>query len=145
MRWNPTSPLTLLGLVALLAACSSMPHSSDTAVTSRHFGSDKHGQPATLWTLSNGKMQVDVTDHGATLVAVRTPDRAGAIDDVILGFDDVSGYESDGNQSFTSFFILCTAMRAPRNANGTKKNTTINTVSAWRAKNGFFIWWTTRG
>lgn len=87
-------------LAALLAACSSMPSSPDQAITSRHFGTDKSGQPATLWTLSNGKMEIDVTDHGATLVAVRTPDRAGFVDDIILGFDDVSGYEGDGNQYF---------------------------------------------
>tara|TARA_R110002072_G_scaffold228234_4_gene385075 strand:- start:19713 stop:20837 length:1125 start_codon:yes stop_codon:yes gene_type:complete len=89
-----------LAMLALLAACSSMTQSSDTAITSRHFGTDKSGQPATLWTLSNGKMQVDVTDHGATLVAVRTPDRAGFLADIVLGFDDVSGYESDDNQYF---------------------------------------------
>lgn len=84
--------------LALLAACSSMPTSNN--LTSRHFGTDSSGQPATLWTLSNGTMEVDVTDHGATLVAVRMPDRAGFLDDVILGFDDVSGYQSDGNQYF---------------------------------------------
>ena len=89
-----------LALAALLASCSSMASPSDLSITSRHFGTDKSGQPATLWTLSNGKMQVDVTDHGATLVAVRTPDRAGFVDDIILGFDDVSGYESGGNQYF---------------------------------------------
>ena len=79
-----------LALVALLTSCSSMTSPSDTAITSRHFGTDNSGQPATLWTLSNGKMQIDVTDHGATLVAVRTPDRAGFLDDIVLGFDDVS-------------------------------------------------------
>ena len=74
---------------ALLAACSSMP--TNPTLTSRHFGVDSNGQPATLWTLSNGHMEIDVTDHGATLVAVRVPDRAGFAGDVILGFDDVTG------------------------------------------------------
>lgn len=84
--------------LALLAACSSMP--TTPTLTSRHFGTDSSGQPATLWTLSTGQMQIDVTDHGATLVAVRMPDRAGFLDDVILGFDDVTGYQSDANQYF---------------------------------------------
>lgn len=83
---------------ALLAACSSMP--TNPTLTSRHFGVDSNGQPATLWTLSNGHMEIDVTDHGATLVAVRVPDRAGFAGDVILGFDDVTGYQSDANQYF---------------------------------------------
>lgn len=87
-------------LLLLFAACSSMHQSRSSAILSQPFGTSQSGQPATLWTLSHGKTQVDVTDHGATLVAVRTPDRAGFVEDVILGFDDVSGYESGNNQYF---------------------------------------------
>ncbi len=39
-------------------------------------------------------MQVAVTNFGATLVSLKVPDRAGKIDDVVLGYDSVSGYES---------------------------------------------------
>ncbi|HEU4418971.1 MAG TPA: galactose-1-epimerase, partial [Planctomycetota bacterium] len=82
----------------LLAACSSMhAHSS---VPSRHFGVDRSGRPATLWTLRAGRIEVDVTDYGATLVAVRAPDRAGFLGDIVLGFDDVTGYDSGDNQYF---------------------------------------------
>ena len=89
-----------LAALALLAACSSMTDLPDNAITISPFGTDSTGQPATLWTLRNGTMEVDVTDHGATLVAVRVPDRAGFLGDVILGFDDVTGYQSDNNQYF---------------------------------------------
>lgn len=81
-----------------LAACSM--HSSPDSVSSRWFGVQKDGRPATLWTLQVPGLEIDVTDFGATLVAVRTPDRAGFVDDVVLGFDDVGGYESDANQYF---------------------------------------------
>jgi aldose 1-epimerase len=81
---------------AALAACSSMHHSS----SSRDFGVDRHGRPATLWTLRAPGAEIDVTDHGATLVAVRMPDRGGRWQDVILGFDGVGGYESEANQYF---------------------------------------------
>ena len=90
----------LLPALALLAACSSMSDLPPSNITSRGFGTNADGRPATLWTLCNGDVEVDVTDHGATLVAVRTPDRAGFLDDVILGFDDVTGYQSDSNQYF---------------------------------------------
>ncbi|MBL8724233.1 MAG: galactose mutarotase [Planctomycetes bacterium] len=76
-----------------------MPSRPD-AVTVRSFGVDRTGRPATLWTLRSGAVEVDVTDHGATLVAVRTPDRAGFPADVVLGFDSVNGYESPDNQYF---------------------------------------------
>ena len=89
-----------LAALALLAACSSMSDLPTNAITSRAFGTNADGRPVTLWTLRNGSMEVDVTDHGATLVAVRVPDRAGFLGDVILGFDDVRGYQSDQNQYF---------------------------------------------
>ena len=79
---------------------SSMPDFSAPFVPTRAFGVDAEGRPATVWTLAHGDVEVDVTDHGATLVAVRTPDRAGFVADVVLGFDDVSGYQSDRNQYF---------------------------------------------
>jgi aldose 1-epimerase len=84
--------------VAFLAACSSM--SAHSNVPSRHFGVDRSGRPATLWTMRAGQIEVDVTDYGATLVAVRAPDRAGFLGDIVLGFDDVTGYESGDNQYF---------------------------------------------
>lgn len=92
--------LTPLLAVALLSACSSMQQDSSSTVVSRDFGIAKSGRPATLWTLRSGKLEIDVTDHGATLVAVRTPDRAGRVQDIVLGFDDVAGYESGDNQYF---------------------------------------------
>ena len=61
-----------LAALAVLAACTSMSDTPDNAIpsraiTSRAFGTDAAGRPATLWTLRNGSMEVDVTDHGATL------------------------------------------------------------------------------
>lgn len=86
-------------LALLLGACSSMSYDS-RSVTTHYFGVDKHGRPATLWTLKNGKVEIDVTDHGATLVALRMPDRVDQTKDVLLGFADVTGYESGDNQYF---------------------------------------------
>lgn len=98
--------LLVLSLAAVtLAACSTMTDSSPASanhepVSIRPFGVARSGQPATLWTLRTKGLEIDVTDHGATLVAVRAPDAAGTLGDVILGFDDVAGYESEDNQYF---------------------------------------------
>ncbi len=89
-----------IAVLALFAACSSMSDNKPDSVTSRWFGQSRDGQVAKLWTLRSRHLEVDVTDHGATLVAVRQPDRAGFLADVVLGFDDVSGYESAANQYF---------------------------------------------
>lgn len=89
-----------LAAALAFAACSSMSDHASPAVSSRWFGVAKDGRPAQLWTLRTRGLEIDVTDFGATLVAVRTPDRAGFVDDIVLGFDDVTGYESGDNQYF---------------------------------------------
>lgn len=66
----------------------------------RSIGRTRDGHAASLWTLRVPGLEIDVTDFGATLVAVRVPDRGGAVTDVTLGFDDVAGYESADNQYF---------------------------------------------
>ena len=61
----------------------------------KDFGTSPKGA-AKLYTLDNGTMQVDVMDFGATLVAIRVPDKTGTMTDVILGHDDVTGYVDNG-------------------------------------------------
>jgi aldose 1-epimerase len=65
------------------------------------FGTTRTGAAATRFVLRNRRGLVcELTDLGAALVAVHAPDRDGRPADVVLGFDDVRGYESDANQYF---------------------------------------------
>lgn len=58
------------------------------------FGTTKDGKEARLYTLENKKgLKAYVTDYGAALVRLYVPDREGNECDVVLGYDDVSGYE----------------------------------------------------
>lgn len=43
---------------------------------------------------------VKITDFGATIVEVLTPDKNGILGDITLGFDSVEGYQSGNNQHF---------------------------------------------
>lgn len=64
-------------------------------ITERPFGS------ATLYTLTNRHgVQVEITNWGATLVAVRTPDRHGHIADILLGHDTLAAYQADTQTYF---------------------------------------------
>ncbi|MCU0862579.1 MAG: galactose mutarotase [Planctomycetes bacterium] len=83
-----------------LTACSSMADQPYLSVSSRWFGTQQDGRTAMLWTLRVPGLEIDVCDLGATLVAVRTPDRAGFPADIVLGFEDVKGYQSPDNQYF---------------------------------------------
>ena len=59
------------------------------------FGKTSAGTETRIYTLTN-KLGVvaRVTNYGATLVSLKTPDREGKIADIVLGYDDVTGYEN---------------------------------------------------
>jgi aldose 1-epimerase len=82
----------------------------------RDFGRTSDGREAHAFVLRNtAGVEAVLTDFGATLVALRVPDRDGALADVVLGFDDVSGYEGKDNQYFG-----CTAGRVANRIAGGK-------------------------
>lgn len=65
------------------------------------FGKTKDGVPVEIYTIGNSSgFSARVMTRGATLVNLHVPDKDGKLADVLLGFDDVSGYESEGNQYF---------------------------------------------
>lgn len=60
------------------------------------FGTSKNGEAVTVYTLENaGGASVRVTDYGAALVSIIVPDKNGAMQDVLLGYDNVTGYENN--------------------------------------------------
>ncbi len=66
------------------------------SIKKQPFGTTRDGAEATLFTLTNRNgMQVKITDYGATVVAILVPDKYGTIEDVVLGFDEIGGYQSN--------------------------------------------------
>lgn len=69
--------------------------------TREGFGKTKDGVPVELYTIGNKSgFSAKIMTRGATLVSLMVPDASGKLADVLLGFDSVTGYESDGNQYF---------------------------------------------
>jgi aldose 1-epimerase len=65
------------------------------------FGKTADGTDVAVYTLeSKGGVTAKVMTLGATLIELHAPDKAGKTVDVVLGFNDVAGYESDDNQYF---------------------------------------------
>ena len=92
-RFTSTALLAALGIATSAAA---LDHHKPT-----DFGKTDKGEPVKLYTLKNANgMIAKVMTRGATLVELHVPDAQGETADVVLGFDDVSGYESDANQYF---------------------------------------------
>lgn len=67
----------------------------------RSFGYNHRGEAATLYTFRNARgMVMEVTDFGATLFSLYVPDGKGSTLDVVLGYDDPSGYEGPAGTFF---------------------------------------------
>lgn len=76
----------------------------------QNFGKTKDGKEVYLYTLENSKgVKAAVTNYGALLVNLFVPDKDGREEDVVLGFDDVTGYED--NPSFFGSVIAPNANR----------------------------------
>jgi aldose 1-epimerase len=76
------------------------------STTVKDFGTTSSGHATELWTLKVDPLEIEVTNFGASLVALRAPNRDGQLDDIVLGFDCVVGYESNPDQ-----YIGCTTGR----------------------------------
>jgi len=114
-------PAILLPLALVHTGCGSVMSGRNIGVERYDFGTTKDGTPVYVFALtspnSSGEVVARVTNYGATLVSMLVPDRNGKLDDVVLGFDDVRGYQSANNQYFG-----CIAGRvANRIAKGTFK------------------------
>ncbi len=69
----------------------------------KKFGLNKKGESANLYIFENQNgMEMHVSDFGATLQALLVPDKNGIKRDVVLGYDDPSGYEGPAGTFFGS-------------------------------------------
>ncbi|XP_012525518.1 galactose mutarotase isoform X2 [Monomorium pharaonis] len=79
---------------------TSMAATTQNSITTTTWGS-VNGQEIKKFMLRNGANQeVDVITYGATVTAIRTPDKVGNVADVVLGFDNIEGYQSPSNPYF---------------------------------------------
>ena len=65
------------------------------SVKKEPFGQTAAGEAISIYTIDNGTISARIIDYGANLVNLMVPDRNGTIQDVILGFDDLEGYQAN--------------------------------------------------
>ena len=105
-------PLCGLGVSLMIATLTSQA----AGLSSEHkaFGKTNDGTPVEQYVLRNSHgMQATVITYGATLQALEVADRNGKFEDVVLGFDDVQGY-----QKGTAYFGATIGRFGNRLANG---------------------------
>jgi aldose 1-epimerase len=64
-----------------------------TRVTTVPFGQTRDGVDVTAYTLTNANgIELQVLSYGGLITSLKVPDRAGALGDVVLGYDALEGY-----------------------------------------------------
>ncbi len=63
-----------------------------TTITKQPFGHTADGTAVDIYTLSDDKLEARITNYGGIIVSLRTPDRNGKLDDVVLGYDSLDKY-----------------------------------------------------
>jgi len=88
------APLTIAAL--LFSGCTVASQSGAQGVTPSApttFGTLANGQSTQLFTLRNAHgVEVQFTNYGGIITSLKTPDRNGHLDDIVLGYDNLAGY-----------------------------------------------------
>ena len=94
--------LIISALVIGLASCQSKPGMSSTStvrVKQEVFGKMPDGREVKIFTLTNKNgLKARVTEYGAILVSMETPDKSGKLADITFGYDTLEGWL--GNTSY---------------------------------------------
>ncbi len=79
---------------ACISCCAAQTVERDVNVS--EFGKTTDGRVVHRYVLRNSKgVEAVIIDYGADLVSLKVPDRDGKVADIVLGYDDVAGYEGD--------------------------------------------------
>lgn len=96
-----------LVLITALISCDKTKSKSDSETTKDSskvesagnktvFGKLPDGTEADLYTLKNKNgIEVKITNYGGIIVSLKTPDKSGKSEDIVLGFDSLSSYLQD--------------------------------------------------
>jgi aldose 1-epimerase len=84
-----------------------------THVKRQTFGKMPDGTAVEMYTLDGHNIQIKIITYGGSIISLRTPDRGGKLNDVVLGFDSLDGYVAK-----STFFGALVGRYANRIANG---------------------------
>lgn len=90
--------LILLGM-SLLAACG-VQKTELPLLPEEAFQTTVDGKPVALYTLHAGDITMQVTNYGARVVSLWTPDREGRYEDIVLGYENIGRYIDNTGERF---------------------------------------------
>ncbi|QNH63537.1 galactose mutarotase [Hymenobacter sediminicola] len=90
-----------------------------TLPTITAFGKTTDGAAVQIYTLTNAHgMKVSITNYGGIITSLVVPDKDGKLGDVVLGFDEISGYQSPAYRKAGPYFGALIGRYANRIAQG---------------------------
>lgn len=92
--------ITLLGAVSLMVGGGAVLSARTPGIGQSYFGK-AGGEDVEVFALKNRNgVTATIMTYGATLIALDTPDRAGKLDDIVLGFDSLKDYLNPADPYF---------------------------------------------
>jgi galactose mutarotase-like enzyme len=83
------------------------------------WGRTPDGAPVEIYVLRNAKgLEARITNYGAAIVGLKTPDRFGHLGDVVLGFDSIEEYTNRTYLRESPYFGAAVGRYANRIKNG---------------------------
>lgn len=84
----------ILIFTLLFTGCSESDSSKNHMnITQQHFGNLDDGREVHLFTLVNSNgVEVQITNYGGIITTLKTPDRSGTLENIVLGFDNFQDY-----------------------------------------------------
>ena len=119
--------LILLGM-SLLAACG-VQKTELPLLPEEAFQTTVDGKPVALYTLHAGDITMQVTNYGARVVSLWTPDREGRYEDIVLGYENIGRYIDNTGERFLGAVVGPYANRIAKGSftlDGTEYNLPIN-------------------
>lgn len=107
---------TTFGMLLCLTMCAATLEAK-TSVIKKPFGKMPDGTQIDAYTLSEGKIEARIITYGGIVVSLKTPDKSGKVDDIVLGFDTLDEYVKVSNAPGNPFFGALIGRYANRIAN----------------------------
>ena len=81
-----------------LAACAHQ--NAPAPIPAENFADTLDGKPVALYTLKGGDVTLQVTNFGARVVSIFTPDKDGAYEDIVVGYNNIKDYVTPPGERF---------------------------------------------
>jgi len=90
--------LLLIAAALFFAGCGAK-HQVEL-IPAENFNTEVDGKPVSLYTLHGGDITMQVTNFGARVVSLWTPDKNGSFEDVVLGYNNIEDYVHNQGERF---------------------------------------------